>query len=145
METKEKATKSTHHGHAVKRFRHTLGVKQDALAIDLGISQAMISMYESKKIIEDDMIEKFAKALGVAPQLIKDLEEDPVTVIIENNTFGDNGIGYNYIEEDNSTNTYNPLEKILEISNEKQALYERMLELEREKTALLEKMLSEKK
>lgn len=29
------------------------------------------------------MIEKFAKVLGVAPQLIKDLEEDSVTVIIE--------------------------------------------------------------
>jgi len=36
------------------------------------------------------------KALNVAPELIKELEEDPVTVIIENNTFekGNNNVGY---------------------------------------------------
>jgi hypothetical protein len=34
METKEKTLKNTHHGHAIKRIRHTMGIKQDALAID---------------------------------------------------------------------------------------------------------------
>lgn len=44
----------------------------------------MISIYDRRKL-EDSIITKFAKALGVGPQLIKELEEDPVTVIIENN------------------------------------------------------------
>ena len=146
METKEKTLKNTHHGHAIKRIRRTLGVKQEALASDLGISQAQISTYEHKKVIDDGMIEKFAKALNVAPEFIKELEEDPVTVIIENNTF-ENKEGNNiaYLQNDNSTNTYNPIEQILELSKEKQALYERMLELEKEKNALLEKLLKEGK
>lgn len=141
METLDKKEKNTHHGHAVKRFRHTLGKKQEALAIELGISQAMVSMYESKRVIEDDMIEKFAKVLGVAPQLIKDLEEDPVTVIIENsNTIetntGNASIG-NFIQEDNSSHTYNPVDKIVE-------LCEKLLEKEQEKIALLEKLLKDR-
>ncbi len=43
---------------------------------------AQISAYEQKKVIDNDMIEKFAKALNVAPGFIRELEEDPVTVII---------------------------------------------------------------
>lgn len=146
METKEKTAKNIHNGHAIKRYRHTLGIKQEALAADMGISQALVSFYEQKKVIEDNMIGKFAKALNVAPELIKQLEEDPVTVIIENNTF-ENKEGNNiaYLKNDNSTNTYNPIEKILELCKEKQILYERMLELEKEKNALLEKLLKDRK
>ena len=142
METKEKPQKNTHHGHAIKRIRHTLGIKQDALAIDLGISQAQISNYEHKKVIDDDMLEQFAKALNVAPEVIKELEEDPVTVIIENNTL-ENG---NIIAGNNIDNfNPDPIDRIIELANEKTALYERMLELEKEKNALLEKLLRERK
>lgn len=140
METSDKMEKNTHHGHAVKRFRHTLGIKQDAMAADLGISQAIVSMYESKKVIEDEMIEKFAKILKVDPQLIKDLEEDPVTVIIENNNYENNkdtAIATGYIAGDNIVNN-NPVEKIAE-------LFERLLEKEQEKIALLERFLKDKK
>lgn len=146
METQEKTAKNTHHGHAIKRYRHTLGIKQETLAANMGISQALVSFYEQKKVIEDDMINNFAKALNIAPELIKELEEDPVTIIIENNTF-ENKEGNNiaYLENDNSTNTYNPIEQILELNKEKTALYERMLELEKEKNALLEKLLKGKK
>lgn len=139
METLEKKEKNTHHGHAIKRFRHTLGIKQDALAFDMGISQALVSFYEQKKEIEDDMIVKFAKALNVSPQLIMELEEDPVTVIIENNSIETNNgkVGY-YSVEDNSVNHFNPIDKIAE-------LFERLLEKEQEKIALLEKLLRDKK
>jgi len=141
MGTLDKKEKNTHHGHAIKRFRHNLGMKQDVLASELKITQAMVSMYESKKVIDDNLIGKFAKVLGVDPQHIKDLEEDPVTVIIENNnnTFGENDkINQGYIGEDNSVMTINPVEKIAE-------LFERLLEKEQEKIVLLEKLLKEKK
>lgn len=139
METVEQISKNknTHHGHAVKRFRTTLGKKQEALAADMGISQALVSFYEKKQVIEDDMIDKFAKALNVAPELIKELEEDPVTVIIENNNIETNH-GNGYVAVDNSTNHYNPVEKIVE-------LCEKLLEKEQEKITLLEKLLFEKK
>ena len=143
METKEQKLKNTHHGHAIKRFRHTLGIKQEALASEMGLSQALISTYEQRKVLNDDVIERFAKALNVAPELIKDLEEDPVTVIIENNTFekGNNNVGY----VTDNTITNDPIEQILELNKEKTALYERMLELEKEKSALLEKLLEDRK
>lgn len=145
METKEQTTRNTHHGHAIKRYRHTLGIKQEALAANMGISQSLVSLYEKKRVIEDDMVNKFAKALNVAPELIKELEEDPVTVIIENNTFEKGSISNITSGSENFGNIYNPIEEILELSKEKTALYERMLELEREKVALLEKMLKETK
>jgi transcriptional regulator with XRE-family HTH domain len=143
MEPKEQKIKNTHHGHAIKRFRHTLGIKQEALAAEMGLSQALISTYEQRKVLNDDVIERFAKALNVAPELIKELEEDPVTVIVENNTFekGNNNVGY----VTDNTITNNPIEQILELNKEKTALYERMLELEKEKSALLEKLLEDRK
>lgn len=144
METIDNRRKSTHHGHAVKRFRQTLGIKQDALAVELGISQAMVSMYESKRMIDDDMIDRFAKVLNVAPQLIKDLEEDPVTVIIENNTFENGSVGNISLVDNIINNNNNPIEQILELNKEKQTLYERMLKLEQEKIALLKDLLKEK-
>ena len=149
MEPKEQKIKNTHHGHAIKRFRHTLGIKQEALAAEMRLSQALISTYEQRKVLNDDVIERFAKALNVAPELIKELEEDPVTFIVENNTF-ENGSVNNIasssdISNENCGNTYNPIEQILELSKEKTILYERMLELEKEKSALLEQMIKEKK
>ena len=111
METTEKKEKRTHHGHALKRVRTTLGVKQETLAVELGMTQAMISTYEGKKVIEDTMLEKFATALGVSAEFIKELEEDPVTVIIENNNIETNN-GRGYVGVDNSTNQFNPVDKI---------------------------------
>lgn len=72
--------------------------------------QARVSNYEQKKVLEE-VIDKLAKALNVAPEFIRELEEDPVTVIIENNTFekGNNNVGY--ITDNTITN--NPLEQIL--------------------------------
>lgn len=128
-------TKKTHHGHAIKRFRHTLGIKQEALAADLGISQAMVSTYESKKVLDDDVVEKIAKILGVDPLLIQGLEEDPVTVIVENNKLDNHSIAVNNIAGDHVIN--NPIDKIAE-------LFERLLEKEQEKIALLEKLLKER-
>ncbi len=137
METEEKTLKNTHHGHAVKRIRHTLGIKQDALAADIGISQTMISRYEQKKVIEDDVIEKIAKALNISSEFIKEMEEDPVTIIIENSNIENNtgAAGY-YIAGDNINN--NPMEKIA-------GLFEKLLQAEQKKIELLEKLLKERK
>ncbi|HBX19048.1 MAG TPA: transcriptional regulator [Porphyromonadaceae bacterium] len=136
METEEQTVKNTHHGHAIKRFRRTLGIKQETLASEMGLSQALISTYEQRKVLNDEVIEHFAKALNVAPKLIKELEEDPVTVIIENNSIETNH-GKGYVAIDNSTNHYNPVEKIVE-------LCEKLLEREQETVKLLEKLLKDK-
>lgn len=144
METTDQISKNTHHGHAVKRIRHTLGIKQEVLADMLGITQARVSNCEQKKVLEDEVIDRFAKALNVAPELIRELEEDPITLIIENNTFEKGSMaGINNIGEIN--NNPNPVDRLMELSNEKTNLYERMLVLEKEKNALVEQLLREKK
>ncbi len=148
MEVAEKREKRTHHGHAIKRLRQTLGIKQDALASEMGLCQQTVSTYEQKPVIEDDILVKFASALNVSAELIKELEEDPLTIIFENNTFEKGSVGnitHSDVSNENFGNTYNPIEEILKLSQEKQILYERMLELEKEKISLLEKMLKEKK
>ena len=140
METTERTEKNTHHGHAIKRIRQSLGIKQASLAMDTGLCQQTVSSYEQKKVIEDEILEKFAKVLNVSVDLIKELEEDPVTIIIENNTFENNkdtAIATGYIAGDNVVNN-NPIEKITE-------LFERLLEKEQEKIDLLEKLLKDKK
>ncbi|WP_352423462.1 helix-turn-helix domain-containing protein [Proteiniphilum sp.] len=142
METIEQTLKNTHHGHSIKRIRHTLGIKQEVLADMMGTTQARISNSEQEKVLEDEVIDKFAKALNVSPELIRELEEDPITVIIENNTFekGSGAAYYNVIH-----NNPDPVDRLIELSNEKTALYERMLELEKEKNALLERLLKDHK
>jgi|LSQX01.2.fsa_nt_gb hypothetical protein len=72
-------------------------------------------------------------------QLIKELEEDPVTFIIENNTSKkENGV-VSAINQNPS-----PFDQLIELSNEKAALFERILELEKERNVLLKKFTKEK-
>ncbi|HCO68445.1 MAG TPA: transcriptional regulator, partial [Dysgonomonas sp.] len=82
--------------------------------------------------------------LNVSPELIRELEEDPLTVIIENNTFQEGSSNVGKVDGDNIINN-NPVDRIIELTNEKQALYERMIKVEQEKVALLEEILREKK
>lgn len=140
METIERTFKNTHHGHTIKRIRHSLGIKQEVLADMIGTTQARISNYEQEKVLEDEIIDKFAKALNVAPELIRELEEDPVTFIIENNTFEKGSMAGIYTVGD-FINNPDPVDRLIELSNEKTALYERIVELEKEKNALLERLL----
>lgn len=145
MKTDNTATKKKHQGRNVRRLRQALGIKQEVIASALNITQQAVSLYEQKQEIDDDTLVKIAQALNVSVELIKELEEDPATIYIENNTFEDGSqVGTVGLMGEN-TNIYNPIEKIIELSNEKTALYERLLQVEKEKTALLEELLKEKK
>ncbi len=136
-------TKKVHHGHNVRRVREILGVKQGALAIMLDMSQQTLSYKEAKEIIEDETLEKISQALKVPIDLLKNFDEDVTTIIIENNKIETNN-GTGFVGQDYSTQTHNPIDKIIELANEKTILYERMLELEKEKIAWLEKLLNNK-
>ncbi len=54
-----------HQGRNVKRFREMLGIKQEALALDLGDdwNQKKISLLEQKEIIEDVLLKKISEIL----------------------------------------------------------------------------------
>ncbi len=110
---------TVHEGKNVKRIREIFGIKQDHLALDLGISQQAVSLLEQKEIIDYDLLEKVAKALKVTPEAIKNFNEQAVVNNI-NNTFHDHSVNFQF----------NPIEKIVE-------LYERLLQSEKEKNELI--------
>ncbi len=120
-----------HQGRNVKRIREILGIKQDVLANDLGLSQQAVSQMEQKEKIEPDQLQRIARHLGVPEDAIKNYNEDAVFNVIAN-TFHDNSAtNLNY------QCTINPIEKIIE-------LYDALLKSEREKNALLERMLEDR-
>lgn len=126
--------KTIHEGRNVKRIREILGIKQDALALELGLSQQAISALEQKEALDKEMIEKIAKVLKVTPESIKTFSEESVINIISN-TFTSNDTST--LHAVNYYPTFNALEKVIE-------LYNALLKSEREKIALLEKMIDKK-
>jgi len=128
----QEQTKTVHHGRNVKRIREILGIKQEALASDLALSQQAISQLEQKESLDKEMLEKVAAALKVSPEAISNFNEE-TTINFISSTFNhhDNSSVYGHY-------TFNPVEKIVE-------LYEALLKSEREKITLLERMLSDKK
>jgi DNA-binding XRE family transcriptional regulator len=52
---------SIHEGRNVKRIREILGIKQDTLALELGLSQHAVSALKQKEVLDKDVIEKSAK------------------------------------------------------------------------------------
>jgi transcriptional regulator with XRE-family HTH domain len=128
--------KTVHEGRNVKRIREILGIKQDALAMELGLSQQAVSALEQKEALDKDMLEKIAKALKISPDAIQKFNEESVINNISC-TFSDhaaNNVNYNF----------SPIDKILEMAEENKKLYEALLKSEKEKNALLEKMLEKK-
>lgn len=125
METPTKSNK-VHLGRKISRIREIRGIKQDHLAIELGVSQQTISKIEQSEDVEDVMLEKIAGVLGVSADAIKSFSEEVLIFHIQN--MHDNASAYQY----NYQCHYNPLDKVVE-------LYERLLASEREKIELLKK------
>jgi transcriptional regulator with XRE-family HTH domain len=129
-----------HIGRKIARIRELKGIKQEALAIDLNVSQQTVSNIEKSEKIEDEVLERIAEALGVTVEGIKKFSEE--AVINYFNTFNDNSAnnGAFYAQ----TFNFNPIEKWLEVIDENKRLYsekvellERLLQAEKEKNELL--------
>ena len=138
MEAEELTVGRVHHGHNIRRFRIEKNMNQEVLSQLVHLSQSAVSKYEQMRVIDDEMLHRFSRALGVPFEYLKSLEEDAQTVVFENNTVNNNdqasaNIG-GYVEENNRVNNYNPIEKITE-------LYERLLKEKDEKYAALERRL----
>lgn len=132
------ADKQIHQGRNVRRFREMLGIKQDALAIDLDLSQQTISTLESKETIDPALLERIAKVLKVPAEAIKSFSEEAMINYVSN-TYNDSASS-----NDNYGHFYNinPVEKWIEAMEENKKLYERLLESEQQKVAMLERLLS---
>jgi len=126
--------KTIHEGRNVKRIREILGIKQDALALELGLTQQAVSSLEQKEKIDDKILGDVAKILKVPVEAIKNFNDEAAIHIISNNFNSHDNSTMNAV---NCYPTFNPLDKIVE-------LYEALLKSEREKIALLEKMMDKK-
>lgn len=135
MQTSAPSFKS-HIGRKISRIRELRGMKQEALAYELGISQQSVLKIEQSEAVEDVVLEKIAKALGVTVEGIKNFNEETVINIISS-TLHDNSGSIN----NQCTLTFNPIEKLMELVEENKKLYERLLEGEKEKVELLKKII----
>ena len=128
--------REVHHGRNVKRFREIFGVRQEAMAFELDMTQQNFSRLEQKKEIDDDTLEKIAGILKIPVNAIKNLSDESVVNIISN-TLHDNDNAYGSSVNYFHYSTFNPVEKIVE-------LYERILQEKNEKIALYEQMVKGK-
>ena len=132
------ATKPNHIGRKISRIRELRGMKQEALAIELGVSQQTISNMEQSETIEDEKLEQIANVLGVSAEAIKNFSDEAFLNIIGNTYNVDNSSAVNY------GCTFNPLDKIMQQSEKIEELYKKLLQAEKEKVAYLEKLLDKK-
>lgn len=119
------SAKPSHIGRKISKIRELRGMKQEALAMAIGVSQQTISNIENSEEVEEEVLVKIAEALEVTAEGIKNFTEEAVFNNINN--FHDNAI----------QNNFNPIEKVVE-------LYERLLASEKEKFEYLEKLFKDK-
>lgn len=122
-----------HQGRNIKRFRDILGVKQEALAAKLEMTQQAFSKLEQKEQIDEKTLSKVAEALQIPVEAIKNMTDEAAFNII-GNTFQNDSSAYVYQYKCN----FNPIDKVIE-------LYERMLKAEQEKVSLLQEALRDNK
>lgn len=131
--------KTIHQGRNVKRFREMLGIKQDALAYGLGDdwNQQKISLLEQKETIDAPLLQRVAEIMKLPVEAFQNMTDDQAVNIIAN-TFDNGSILYGYQKNDNCT--FHPIDKLVQLHEEKIALYERMLKEKDDMMARLEKL-----
>lgn len=125
------AAKPKHIGRNISRIRELRGLKQEALAIAMGVSQQAVSGMENSENLDEEKIIEVAKALGVTVDAIKNFSEEAVFNYFSN--FYDSSTG----QVNNNNCTFNPLDKVVE-------LYERLVQAEKDKVEYFEKLFKNK-
>ena len=132
VEIKEKENRR-HVGRNLQRIRVYLGMKQEALAADLGVNQQVISKIEKQEEIEEGFLKRIAEVLGISEEVIKDFDVEKTIFNINHHNYKDANISegattYAIVQQ------INPLEKIV-------VLYERLLKSEQDKIEILKKYM----
>ena len=128
MEAVAEKKKKVHHGRNIRIVRTSQNVTQEDLAFRLNLSQSKVSALELDEVIEDAILDKFATALNVPVNFLKNFEpeeainsynvyENEISMTQAENSQGDINV-QKIIEREE--NIYNPIDKVSE-------LYERLL------------------
>ena len=136
METK------IHQGRNIKRFREMLGIKQEALAYELGEewNQKKISLLEQKEEVDTPLLQQIAQVLHIPVEAFKNFDEEQAVNVISNTFNGGSFLNTGHTP----TFNVNPIDKLIQLHDEKIALYERMLKEKDEMMARLEKLIQNK-
>jgi transcriptional regulator with XRE-family HTH domain len=128
------ATKPKHIGRNISRIRELRGMKQEALANAIGVSQQSVSNIEGSETVDEEKLQAIAEVLGVSAEAIKNYSDETVLNVI-NNTFTSHDSST--INAINIQPNFNPFDKVVE-------LYERLVQSEKDKVEYLEKLLKGK-
>lgn len=125
-----------HEGRNIKRFREMLGIKQDALAYELGDdwNQQKISLLEQKETIDAPLLQRVADIMKLPVDAFKNFDEEQAVNVIAN-TFNERSFENAFAN--NCTFNFNPIDKMVE-------LYERMLQQQKEMIEKLEQLIEKK-
>jgi transcriptional regulator with XRE-family HTH domain len=125
--------KKKHLGRTVGLIRESRGMKQEELANRIGTSQQTVSKYEQSEELEEKLLEKLAKGLGVEVEYILEYNATPRAKVI-NNTFNTKENTGSIIGSNDTVETmhFNPVSELVAAYKDQlknmQAMYERMLE-----------------
>ena len=140
MSPDTKTPRTIHEGRNVKRFREMLGIKQEALALELGDdwNQKRISLLEQKESIDAKLLQEISAVLNIPVEAFQNFDEEQAVNIIAN-TFHDSAVANTFNEgaQANFHCTFNPIDKMVE-------LYERMLQQQSELIEKLERLIEKK-
>ncbi|THF52952.1 helix-turn-helix transcriptional regulator [Flavobacterium supellecticarium] len=131
--------KRIHQRRNIKRFREMLGIKQEALAFELGDNwnQKKISLLEQTETVEKQVLEQVAKILNVPTQAIESFDVEQAINVISNTINNNDNATMTNPAVFNYQPSFNPLDKMVE-------LYERMLQQQQEMIEKLERLIGKK-
>ncbi len=118
-----------------------LGIKQEGLAIELGDdwNQQKISLLEQKEAVEPAILQQVSAALKIPVEAFQNFDEEQAIYNISCN-FSDNAVNNNGVHIQH----FNPIDKIIQLHEEKISLYERMLKEKEEMIMRLERLIEGK-
>ncbi|MBL0739189.1 helix-turn-helix transcriptional regulator [Flavobacterium sp. GN10] len=130
--------KPKHIGRNISRIRELKGMKQEALAIAIGLSLQTVSNIESSEKVDSEKLTEIAKALGVTVEAIENFSEESVFNFFNN--FYDNSAS-NGQGASGPIFTFNPLDKMVELYERLVQAEKALVQAEKEKVEYLEKLL----
>lgn len=121
----EKVSKK-HHGHAIQRMRKCHNWSRATLGEKVCMEQQAIYRIEQKEVIEDGILTKFAKALNVSIDLLKNMDDQQqiTNYFVDNSFFSTESSMINASSMENNSTSINPSNKEENFMQELKKVYQ---------------------
>jgi len=121
-------SKRPHVGRNIQTIRYIRGISQTDMAVNLEdrmkrpFSQQLISDIEGRENIEDEeLLKQIAEILKVEPEALKNMDLNEAINIIGNSFHENSTQQINYKNTVHNQQTYNPLDKLIELFEKEKA------------------------